>query len=285
MLGKKSPSRGEVIKAIRAGKVVPVRLPRKIQKHTAPDWLISGLAEHDKRHAQDAWKGYRNHAMRDGSMGSLLLMPVDWVARKAFGLRRARVGQWHYGVKPALYIDTQIGKVLQKLPFGKTLFTSKEKIPIAKGLEREVSRASATAPFGKVRDVAETLAIGVGLEKGIQALTKRPEEDQEMPQALREKVASAMLQIHEENKGHKKRAHAVKLLYKQAEMGMERLPQSYGEFEEKLASLLNQDLVVLEKALELNGGSLKLGELGRDDLSSPMSATEQFQAAVLGEES
>jgi hypothetical protein len=100
---------------------------------------------------------------------------------------------------------------------------------------------------------------------------------------LREKVASTMLRLNTEVKEHTKRAHATKLLYKQAELGVAPLPQTYEEFQEKLASLLTQDLSVLEKALEFTSGEMKLGELARSDFSAPRNAQEQFQAAVLGE--
>lgn len=101
---------------------------------------------------------------------------------------------------------------------------------------------------------------------------------------LREKVASTMLRLDEENRGHMKRAHALRLLYKKAEMGVEPLPQTFSELEEKLATLAKEDLTVLERALELTGGSLKLGGLDRHPDPSAMDASEQFRAAILGDD-
>jgi hypothetical protein len=90
-----------------------------------------------------------------------------------------------------------------------------------------------------------------------------------------------MLQLHSENKEHVKRAHALRLIFKQAELGFGDVPRSYRELQEKVASLLTQDLVIVEKALELTGGNMKLGELDRTDLSASPDATEQFQAAIM----
>ena len=93
-----------------------------------------------------------------------------------------------------------------------------------------------------------------------------------------------MRQLHESNKSHEKRAHALRLIYKQAELGCEELPQTHKDLEEKIASLLNQDLVVVEKALEMFGGDVKLGEMGSTDYSIVRNAEEAFQASVLDNE-
>lgn len=95
-------------------------------------------------------------------------------------------------------------------------------------------------------------------------------------------AAQKMLQLHEENKGHKKRAHAIKLLYKQADMGFGRLPSNHNEFEEKIASLINQDLNVVEKALEITGGQTKIGEVDDIDPLASKNADQEFQAEIIG---
>lgn len=96
-------------------------------------------------------------------------------------------------------------------------------------------------------------------------------------------AAQKMRQLDGANKVHEKRAHALRLLYKQAELGYGEIPRSYGELQEKIASLVNQDLHVLEKALELTGGNVKLGELDRTIEPSAYNASEQFQAAIIGD--
>jgi len=102
-------------------------------------------------------------------------------------------------------------------------------------------------------------------------------------EALLKQAAEKMLQLHQENKEHIKRAHALKLIYKQAELGCGDVPQDYRELQEKIATLLNQDLDVVEKALELTGGNLNLGELDSTTDLAPRNADESFQAAILGD--
>ncbi len=98
---------------------------------------------------------------------------------------------------------------------------------------------------------------------------------------LREKVASTMLRLHATNKEHEKRAQAVKFLFAKAEMGLEAVPNTYEAFQEKVASLVRQDLAVLEKALELTAGDVKLGSLSGSDRHQ-RDAAATFQSDVLG---
>lgn len=99
---------------------------------------------------------------------------------------------------------------------------------------------------------------------------------------LMKQAAQKMLQLHEENKGHRKRAHALRLLYKQAELGHGDIPKTHGELEEKVAALCQENLDVVEKALELTGGNIKLGELDNSkDSQAPVNADEAFQAIIL----
>lgn len=106
-----------------------------------------------------------------------------------------------------------------------------------------------------------------------------------MESNLKKIAAQKLLQLHTSNKEHEKRAHALRLIYKQAEMGYGDIPRSFDELQEKVASLVNQDLKVLEKALELTGGNIKLGELASGDSKlGNGSATEVFQASILGDE-
>ncbi len=100
---------------------------------------------------------------------------------------------------------------------------------------------------------------------------------------LRKLAAQKMIQLHEANKDHEKRAHATRLIFKQAELGYGDVPRTYGELQEKVASLLNQNLEIVEKALELTGGNLKLGELGSADRTLGGSADDIFTASILNE--
>lgn len=98
---------------------------------------------------------------------------------------------------------------------------------------------------------------------------------------LLKQASEKMLILNDQNKKHEKRAHALRLLYRQAELGYGQVPQDYSELEEKIASLLNQDLMVLEKALELSGGRMMLGELEGSTGPNPHNASEVFLDSIL----
>jgi len=100
-------------------------------------------------------------------------------------------------------------------------------------------------------------------------------------QNLLKQASQKMRILNDRNRAHEKRAHALRLLYKQAELGYGQVPSSYSELEEKVASLLNQDLDVLEKALELSGGRLNLGELSGSTGPNPHDATEAFAHSII----
>lgn len=103
-----------------------------------------------------------------------------------------------------------------------------------------------------------------------------------MNKGINKLAAEKLLQLNSANKEHEKRAHAMRLVFKQAELGYGDVPRSYSELQEKVASLLNQDLTVVEKALEMTGGNLKLAELGSTDRSmGGGSAEENFTATIL----
>lgn len=273
-----------------------------------PKSFVQGLGKGIDPHR--AWAGYRHQAMQ-GNDDSLLLWPFRAAAEKIIGgkkgIRKVRGGAWKHLGSKALVADTHVGKHIQnkltqaeklihKVPLvgkhldkipqvAKDLFTMKEDIPWGKGLKKEVYRSSALAPLAKARDLAEPILVGVGLEKGIKALSGKKQPGPDMnDQHLREKVASVMLHLHERNKEHEKRAQALKLLYKKAEMGYEQLPQTHSELETKLAALVNEDLVVLEKALELAGGNIKLGELEKELSRPELNTAQKFQASILGDE-
>jgi hypothetical protein len=281
---RKLVSKGKPLQKIVKGsgkvrKMAPARGGKRVSKSNA---VPAGFAEGTKSpNAQRAWDAYREKAMTSGGgADSLLLYPAQFAAEKMLGKERVRNRMWKAVGAPALRADTAVGRVLEKTPLvGKKLFRVKEMVPWGKGLHREVERSSALGPLTKARDIAAPIIVGAGLEKGVRAMTKK--KDSEDGQHIREKAASVMLHLHQENRGHEKRADALRLLYKQVELGYGQLPQSFGELNEKLASLVKEDLGVLEKALELAGGNLKFGELGSKDNSIAGTPAEKFQADLL----
>jgi hypothetical protein len=265
--------------------------------------------------AEKGWRGLEQIA-KSTSSDSLVMMPITYVAEKALGKERVQNALWKGLSKPLQQADIGVGQVLEKLPFGKTLFRQTVKIPIgnpSKKVFKEIQHSSALAPLVKVKNIATPFIVAAGAEKGIRSLkemrerAKNPQSPQQVQlkpvqmgkismdkealkksledQNLREKVASTMVHLFNENKGHKKRAQAVQMLYKQAELGHAEVPRSYSEFTEKVASLMSQDLQVLDKALELLGGNEKLGSVDSAvDMNGPLTPSEKFQSDILSDE-
>ena len=98
----------------------------------------------------------------------------------------------------------------------------------------------------------------------------------------KKQAAEKLLYLHGENKKHVKQAQALRLLYKQAEMGLCEVPGSYSELMEKLSALCNQDLNVLEKAIELSTGNFSFGTIAASDPQN-LNSSQQFLASMLDE--
>lgn len=273
----------KAFRALFAGRALKPGAEKLIRAEKAPKIFADNVSGAFKT---KAWHGYKRQGM--GGTESILAYLPMMAIEKMFGKSRTREAIWKHVHAPSLKADTAVGGALGKIPGAKGLFTTTEKVPWGhpdKKLFREIERSSALAPLTKIKDIGAPIVVGVGLEKGLgKAIDmSRGKKDRPMNQDMREKVASTMLSLHSENKEHTKRAHATRLLFKKAEMGLEQVPQNFGELEEKLASLMTQDLIVVEKALELAGGHLKLGELD-SVVANPLGATEKFQAAILGDE-
>jgi len=260
----------------------------------------------------EGWKGLEQIAKKTSS-DSLVMMPITYVAEKALGKERVQDALWKGLSKPLQKADIAAGRVLEHLPYGDKIFRQEIKIPVGEGMYKKIEHSSALAPLVKAKKVVTPFIVAAGAEKGLRSLKEMRENvsasqqqrksktpslmgktsmDKEAlkrkldDENLREKVASAMVHLFNENKGHKKRAQAVQMLYKQAELGHGDVPRSYSEFDEKVASLMSQDLQVLGKALELIGGNEKLGAIDDSsiDLSGPQTPSEKFQSDILSEE-
>jgi hypothetical protein len=260
-------------------------------------------------------KGYESQNKSHG-VESVFALPLQYAAKKVIGEKPVQQAIWKHVQKPLLSADMRGGKavhgVISKvLPesAAKGLTSFKEKVPLGNNRFEEVSRHSLTAPLVHAAEIAKPLALGAVVEKGVSKLREKKKEPHdilksaavkkvaasqqnvvscnldgtEMNLQQREKIASTMLHLHQQNKEHEKRAHATQLIYKMAEAGHIELPRSFDEFQIKLASLMKEDLAVVEKAIDYSGGVMKLGELDKADTSEHRNATEAFRAAIIGE--
>lgn len=262
----------------------------------------------EMRKIQEGYRRAASEGMPESFVAELPVIGLDKAYQKATGRKGVvRRKMFDYISEPAMAVDTAVGSKLEKIPLVGGAFRTRERIPWGprkQNLEKTVERPSAVGPLTKIKDFAAPLIIAGGLERGTRALLeKRRKQNAEktaedgammseveiqkiaqaddMDRQLREKVASTMLRLHRQNKEHEKQAQAMRLIYKQAELGLEALPQSYDELQQKVASMVGQDMTVLEKALELTAGSSGLGELASGETISSPNAETTFQSEVL----
>jgi len=89
--------------------------------------------------------------------------------------------------------------------------------------------------------------------------------------------------LNERTAKMEKEAKATELLYKQAEMGQVRFPQTHAEYQEKIAELLSKDLNVVEEAIKMASStedSNTFGGLDNNEVKV-LSARDQFNASIV----
>lgn len=167
---------------------------------------------------------------------------------------------------------------------------------------KEVNRPSLAAPVTKTMNVAVPFAGAYTIDKQLGKLMDKNKESQQKTASANirvslEKTAAVKLakeiirlqgetsKLAQANANYEKRAKAQELIFKQASMGLIAAPRSYQELQEKVASLENQDLAVLEKALELQIGDVSMGKIASDGSSTvPTTPESQFAADLMEED-
>lgn len=255
-------------------------------------------------------RGYQRAAqgMPESFVAEIPIMAAEKATKAVTGKKpKIREGVYKYISKPAQDVDTAIGRQLERIPIVGRAFSVEEKIPwgpSSQHIEKTVERSSALGPLTKVKRFAVPLVVAGGMERGVRSAldsragadktasfgdTMNEDEIRKVAQAehidrqVREKVASTMLRLHRQNKEHEKQAQALKLIYKQAELGLEAIPQSFEELQDKIASIMGQDMATLEKALELTAGGHSFGVLASGEPVSSPNAQATFQRDVLSE--
>lgn len=172
----------------------------------------------------------------------------------------------------------------------------------ANQLYKEVNRSSITAPATKTMGVVVPFAGAYAIDEQLgKMMGNKNKQDQKktasanlvtMEKTAAVKLATELIRLKGEtsklaqaNANHEKRAKAEELVYKQASMGLMAYPKSYQELQEKVASLENQDLDVLEKALQLQVGDVSMGKVASETGTiMPTTPESQFAADLLEDE-
>lgn len=188
-----------------------------------------------------------------------LLFPVNWLAGKAVGKQAVDDFYWKFLQKPILDADIALGRGAQYLSDKVTrksgkLFKDTKLLEMGrgKGLEtgkKEYLLPSITAPVNKAGKLVIPTLGAIKLEEMIRG--KDMSENNQINQADLQKTASMLKELNEKRAHFEKRAKATELLYKQAELGQIKFPQTFDDYQEKVAELLSKDLDVVEEAIKM----------------------------------
>lgn len=188
-------------------------------------------------------------------MSSLFAWPALAAARKIKGkgaVDRALYSRFH---RPLKNVDEKLGRVLERELGTKKLFRQVDVLPtrrtMGKGKHRvrvEHETTSATAPVSKavkiVAPLAATLYVADKLDKTGEENMADQEPIDDKNTLLKE--AADALDVAQRRDG------AVKIAFSMIERGKVPPFETYAQFEEKVASLMEKDLRVVEEALELD---------------------------------
>jgi hypothetical protein len=198
----------------------------------------------------------------------LLLYPVNKLMEKVVGKKAVDDFYWKALQKPVIQADVALGSGAQKITDTITskadkLFKTKKVLPAggAKGSYtggKEYEIPSILAPAEALGALVLPTLGAMKLEEMVRG---GKQMENKVTKADLQKTAHMLKDLNEKRAHFEKRAKATELLYKQAEMGSIRFPQTFDEYEEKVAELLSKDLNVVEEAIKL-GSSTEENSLG-----------------------
>lgn len=199
----------------------------------------------------------RREAMRGEGANSLFAWPALAVARRAKGKDRVNRALYERYHRPLKNLDERAGAALERELGTKKLFRQVDVLPTRRriGGNRaliEHETTSATAPVSKavkmVTPIAATMYAADHLypESKMASQNTKTEKADDRGELLKQ-AADALDQAE-------KREEASKIAFALVERGKIPPFESYSDFEEKVASLMEKDLRVVEEALEQDAG-------------------------------
>lgn len=207
------------------------------------------------------------------------LAPINYLASKATSAKKVDDFYWKYLQKPIIEADMYLGgKARSGLKFitkGEgNLFRDKKILPTltANGREtggREYLLDSILAPATKASAFVLPVLGTMKLEEMLKGTDDSQTQDLyngENMDVINEqdlqKTAAMLEHLNEERTSFEKKAKATELLYKQAEMGQIKFPQTHAEYQEKVAELLSKDLNVVEEAIKMASSTEEINSMG-----------------------
>jgi len=222
----------------------------------------------------------RRQAMKDEGSGSLFLWPLLAGARKLKGKERVNRALYDKYHRPIKNIDEKLGRMLERELGTKKMFRQVDVLPTRRTMGMAKHRAliehethSATAPISKavkvVSPLAATMYVAEKLDKtGGEKMANDNEQRVEDKDVLLKQAADMLDHVQRRN-------DAVKLAFSMVERGKVAPFENFAEFEEKIASLMEKDLRVVEEALNLDVDMPDFGKVASSG-GVPQDATAAF---------
>lgn len=207
----------------------------------------------------------RRLALKDEGGGSLFAWPLLALGRKIKGrekFNRALYEKYH---RPLKNVDEKLGRLLERELGTEKLFRQVDVLPTRRTMGRGKHRTliehethSATAPLTKavkaVTPLAATMYAADLLKKTGEAMADTQTTPVEDKDSLLKEAADALDLAQ-------RREDAVKLAFTMVEKGKIPAFESYDEFTEKVASLMEKDLRVVEEAIDMDADLADFGKV------------------------
>ena len=194
---------------------------------------------------------------------SLATWPIVAALRKLKGKDKVNSAIYDKYLRKVNNLDDRAGAALAQHGPSKRLFTHKEIVPTKrkiKGLSghAEYEGYKASAPVRKAMGVVTPLAAGMYLSDKLSGSSHKEEKMNKQAQDLMKQAADKIEALE-------RREQATKIAYLMVEKGKCEPFGTYEELEEKLASLLQKDLKVVETALEMDADLTNFGKVASDN--------------------
>lgn len=220
-----------------------------------------------------------------------MLAPINWAAKKLLGEKKVNQAYWRYLQEPLIQADVNLGTMAQKATkaitrgHGGNFWTDSMLLPLKRQKGHSTGKSeyklpSITAPVSKAGKLVLPILGAVKLEEMLKG-KKMKGEQPVIKEADFKKVAEMLAFLKEERGSFKKEAKATELLYKQAELGLVKFPESFAEYREKVAELLGKDLNVVEEAIKMASSSEGNALGGLEHSPKKVDAQTAFQRAIL----
>jgi len=225
----------------------------------------------------------RRLAMEGEGSGSIFMWPAQAIAKKLKGKKGVDKALYEHLHRPLTNIDERAGKALSREFGAKKLFRQVDVMPSGRKIGGhnaliEHERHSATAPISK--SVKVLAPLGAVLYASNLMDKKHKDEEKTAGETGKEvmltKAAAAL-----EWAGRYQTAE--KLAFEMVERGDVPPFQTYGQFHEKVANLMERDLDVIREALDIGSPAADFGKVAEAKGLSQTTPEASFYHTLAGE--